>query len=403
MSARGSEADFCSDQRMSAKGHKRTSSPLRWVDASGTRPYHFLAGNGGVLVAGEQRRLAAIVFADVVGYSRLMGRDEAGTLSALKAVRREVVDPAISQHNGRIVKTTGDGLLVEFSSVVGAMRCVIEVQTAMGAKIASMISDQRIAFRFGVNLGDIIVDGDDIFGDGVNVAARLQELAPPGGVAISARVHEDIVDRMDARFEDIGPQVLKNIARPVPVWRWSPNIGATAAGHRQATIVVTDVVRFTALMRQDAATTLAMLTSLRREVVDPLAIRHGGRLVKPLGDGEMLEFPDTLSAMRFVLDMQRAVTARGASMPEDQRIAYNIGVSVGDVFVLNEDLVGESVNVAFLIERFAEPGGACVSDAVYRQVRGKIDATFVELGEKQFRIVGQPVLVWGLRPPNTQV
>jgi class 3 adenylate cyclase len=272
-------------------------------------------------VAGEQRRLAAIVVADVVGYSRLMGRDEAGTLGALKALRREVVDPAITQHNGRIVKTTGDGLLLEFSSIVGAMRCVIEVQTAMASKIASMISDQRIAFRFGVNLGDIIVDGDDIFGDGVNVAARLQELAPPGGVAVSGRVHDDIVDRLEARFEEIGPQILKNIARPVPVWRWSPNVGATAAGHRQATIIVTDVVRFSTLMRQDAATTLAMLTSLRREVVDPLASRYGGRLVKPLGDGEMLEFPDTLSAMRFVLDMQRAVTVRGAATPEDQRIA----------------------------------------------------------------------------------
>jgi class 3 adenylate cyclase len=242
-------------------------------------------------VAGEQRRLAAIVVADVVGYSRLMGRDEAGTLGALKALRREVVDPAITQHNGRIVKTTGDGLLLEFSSIVGAMRCVIEVQTAMASKIASMISDQRIAFRFGVNLGDIIVDGDDIFGDGVNVAARLQELAPPGGVAVSGRVHDDIVDRLEARFEEIGPQMLKNIARPVPVWRWSPNVGATATGHRQATIVVTDVVRFSTLMRQDAATTLAILTSLRREVVDPLASRYGGRLVKPLGDGECWNSP----------------------------------------------------------------------------------------------------------------
>ena len=351
----------------------------------------------------QTRRLAAILAADVAGYSRLMGMDEEGTHERLKVHLGELVNPKIDEHRGRIVKNTGDGVLAEFASVVDAVRCAVEIQRGMTDREPGVPEERRIRFRVGINLGDVIVDEQDIFGDGVNVAARLQELAPPGGVAISARVHEDIVDRMDARFEDIGPQVLKNIARPVPVWRWSPNIGATAAGHRQATIVVTDVVRFTALMRQDAATTLAMLTSLRREVVDPLAIRHGGRLVKPLGDGEMLEFPDTLSAMRFVLDMQRAVTARGASMPEDQRIAYNIGVSVGDVFVLNEDLVGESVNVAFLIERFAEPGGACVSDAVYRQVRGKIDATFVELGEKQFRIVGQPVLVWGLRPPNTQV
>ena len=317
--------------------------------------------------------------------------------------RKDVVDPEIAAHNGRIVKTTGDGLLLEFPSVVDAMRCVIEVQTAIAKRRANMTSDQRIAFRIGVNLGDIIVDNDDIFGDGVNVAARLQALAPPGGVAVSGRVHDDVIDRLEARFEDLGPQILKNIARPVPVWRWLPNVGATAAGHRQATIVVTDVERFSTLMKQDAATTLAMLTSLRREVVDPLASRYGGRLVKPLGDGEMLEFPDTLSAVRFVLDMQRAVTVRGAATPEDQRIAYKIGVSVGDVFVLDDDLVGESVNIAFLIEGVAEPGSACISDAVYRKVRGKIDAAFVAMGEKRLRIVEQPVMVWGLQPANTQV
>ena len=164
----------------------------------------------------EQRRLAAIVSADVAGYSRLMGRDETGTLAALKALRREVVDPRIAKHNGRIVKTTGDGLLLEFASVVDAVRCVIEVQTAMAEKTADVPEDRRIAFRIGVNVGDIIIDGDDIFGDGVNVAARLQEIASPGGVCMSGRVHDDIRDRLDTTFEDGAAQVLKNIARPNP-------------------------------------------------------------------------------------------------------------------------------------------------------------------------------------------
>ena len=171
----------------------------------------------------EQRRLAAIVSADVAGYSRLMGRDESGTLAALKAARREVVDPPIAAHGGRIVKTTGDGLLLEFPSVVDAVRCVIEVQTAMAARGGD------IAFRIGVNLGDIIIDGDDIFGDGVNIAARLQEIAPPGGLCVSSRVHDDIRDRLDAAFENGGSQTLKNIARPVQVWRWSPSGTAAAA------------------------------------------------------------------------------------------------------------------------------------------------------------------------------
>jgi len=152
----------------------------------------------------EQRRLAAIVAADVVGYSRLMGRDESGTLAVLKALRREVVDPPIAAHGGRIVKTTGDGLLLEFPSVVDAVRCVVEVQSAMAAKAANVAEDRRIALRIGVNIGDVIIEGDDIFGDGVNVAARLQEIAAPGGICVSGRVYDDIRDRLDTPFEDGG-------------------------------------------------------------------------------------------------------------------------------------------------------------------------------------------------------
>src|SRR5215212_9259560 len=148
-------------------------------------------------MAREQRKLAAVVAADVVGYSRLMGKDEGGTLAALKAVRQEVVDPAIASHGGRIVKTTGDGLLLEFPSVVNAVRCAVEVQTAMTDRSADIPEDRRITFRIGVNLGDIIVEGDDIFGDGVNIAARVQEIATPGGICISSRVHDDVRDRLD--------------------------------------------------------------------------------------------------------------------------------------------------------------------------------------------------------------
>jgi adenylate cyclase len=177
----------------------------------------------------EQRRLAAIVSADVAGYSRLMGRDESGTLAALKSLRQEVVDPAIAKHGGRIVKTTGDGLLLEFPSVVNAVRCVVEVQTEMAQRTAGVTEDRRVAFRIGVNIGDIIVDGDDIFGDGVNVAARLQEIATPGGICISSRVHEDVRDRLDIAFEDGGAKTLKNIARGVHVWRWQPPVAASPA------------------------------------------------------------------------------------------------------------------------------------------------------------------------------
>jgi adenylate cyclase len=182
-------------------------------------------------LAREQRRLAAIVAADVVGYSRLMGGDESGTLAALRALRRELVDPKIAEHGGRLVKTTGDGLLVEFASVVDAVGCAIELQTAMVERNVDVPEDRRMVLRIGVNEGDIIVDGDDIFGDGVNVAARLQEIAPPGGLCVSSRVYDDVRNRLDTLFEDGGERSLKNIARPVQVYRWTPAAtGSSTAG-----------------------------------------------------------------------------------------------------------------------------------------------------------------------------
>ena len=161
------------------------------------------------------RRLAAILAADVAGYSRLMGTDEEDTLNRLKAHRRELVDPKIRDHHGRIVKTTGDGMLVEFSSVVDAVRCAVEIQRAMVDRNAAVPEDKRIIFRIGVNLGDVIADGDDIYGDGVNIAARLEALAEPGGICISRTVRDHIGDRLPYIFEDIGEQSVKNIAQPV--------------------------------------------------------------------------------------------------------------------------------------------------------------------------------------------
>jgi TolB-like protein len=170
----------------------------------------------------QTRRLAAILAADVAGYSRLMGADEEGTLERLKALRRELLDPKITEHHGRIVKTTGDGLLVEFGSVVDALRCAVDVQREMTGRNTGVPSDNRIEFRIGINMGDIVVEDGDIFGDGVNVAARLEGLAEPGGICVSARVQEDAAGRLDIGFEDIGEQQLKNIARPVRVYRISP-------------------------------------------------------------------------------------------------------------------------------------------------------------------------------------
>ncbi len=176
-----------------------------------------------------QRRLAAILAADVVGYSRLMGADEAGTLAQLKTLRKEVFDPRTSEHNGRIFKTTGDGVLVEFASAVDAVQCAIKVQRALARRNKDVPTDHRMELRIGINLGDIIVDGEDIYGDGVNVAARLEGLCDTGEVYVSGAVHDQVEGKLAAAFDDLGVQTVKNIVKPIQVYRVSPVAETVAA------------------------------------------------------------------------------------------------------------------------------------------------------------------------------
>jgi TolB-like protein/class 3 adenylate cyclase len=165
-----------------------------------------------------ERKLAAILVADIAGYSRLVGLDEEGTLARRRALRRELIDPTIAEHRGRIFKTTGDGVLVEFASVVDAVRCAVAMQRATAAREAAFIQDRRIKFRVGINLADIVVEGDDILGDGVNIAARLEAIAPPGGICLSGAAFDQVEGKIDATFTDLGNRHLKNIARPVHVF-----------------------------------------------------------------------------------------------------------------------------------------------------------------------------------------
>ena len=168
------------------------------------------------------RRLTAILAADVAGYSRLMGADEEGTHERLRAHLAELVHPKIEEHRGRVVKNTGDGLLAEFASVVDAVRCAVEMQRGMGERNAPVPADRRIEFRVGINLGDVIAEKHDIFGDGVNIAARLEALAEPGGICVSRVVRDQVRDRLGFAFADLGAQSVKNIARPVRVYAVDP-------------------------------------------------------------------------------------------------------------------------------------------------------------------------------------
>src|ERR1700746_2835213 len=180
-----------------------------------------------------ERRLTAILAADVVGYSRLMGTNESGTVAALKSLQTDFIDGKIAEHQGRIVKLTGDGMLVEFPSVVNAVACAAEVQRGMRDRNAGVPQDRRIEFRIGVNVGDVIVEGEDILGDGVNVAARLESIATPGGITISGPARDHLGNRLDLTFEDMGEQALKNIERPIRVYRVLVDGAAAQSGNQE--------------------------------------------------------------------------------------------------------------------------------------------------------------------------
>jgi TolB-like protein/class 3 adenylate cyclase len=261
-----------------------------------------------------ERRLAAILAADVAGYSRLMGHDEAGTLARLKALRRELIDPKIAEHKGRIVKTTGDGILIEFPSVVEAVACAVAVQQGMARHNAAVPQDQRIEFRVGINSGDVIVEDGDIHGDGVNIAARLEAIAEAGGICVSAMVHDQVRGRLDCAFEDTGEQSLKNIARPVRVYRVGATIGPPASGrHAGGTPAV-----------QSAALPLPDKPSI---AVLPFQNMSGDPEQEYFADGMVEEITTALSRIRWLFVIARNSTFTYKEQAIDvKRVGRELGV-----------------------------------------------------------------------------
>ncbi len=254
---------------------------------------------------GSSRKLAAILAADVAGYSRLVGADEEGTLARLKTHRRELVDPCVAKHRGRVVKTTGDGMLVEFASVIDALRCAVEVQRGMALRNAAEPAERRIDFRVGLHQGDIVVEDADILGDGVNIAARLEGIAAPGGICLSQRVHEDALGRTDIAFDDLGERQLKNIARPVRVYR--VRIGETST--------------------QPAAPPPLALPDKPSIAVLPFTNLSGDPEQDYFADGIVEEIITALSRMRwlFVIARNSSFTYKGRTVDVKQ-VARELGV-----------------------------------------------------------------------------
>jgi TolB-like protein/class 3 adenylate cyclase len=252
------------------------------------------------------RRLAAILAADVAGYSRLMGADEEGTLERLKALRRELLDPMIAEHHGRLVKTTGDGTLVEFASVVDAVRCAVAVQQAMPDRDTGVAVHNRIELRIGINLGDVIVEGDDLYGDGVNIAARVEALADAGGVFVSNTVHDQVRDRLPFVFEDLGEQQVKNITRPVRVYRVRDAVAMSPSAPGSAPLPLPD------------KPSIAVL---------PFANMSGDPEQEYFADGMVEEIITALSRIRwlFVIARNSSFTYKGQAV-DVKRVGRELGV-----------------------------------------------------------------------------
>jgi adenylate cyclase len=293
------------------------------------------------------RRLAAILAVDVVGYSRMIGADEGGTLRRLKAIRDELVDPTIAKHHGRLVKTTGDGLLIEFSSVVDGLRGASEIQAGMAERNATAPQDDRIEFRMGLNVGDIVVEDGDIFGDGVNVAARLEGLAEPGGICVSARVQEDAAGRLDLAFEDLGEQHLKNITRPVRVYALRPQGGVGLPAAR---------------VSSSASSSPPVAAPRLSIVVLPFANLSGDREQQYFADGITEDLTTDLSrlAPMFVISHNTAFTYRNKPVNTKQ-IGRELGVRYllegsvqrsGNQVRVNAQLIDAETDAHLWAERF---------------------------------------------------
>lgn len=289
-----------------------------------------------------ERRLAAVLAADVAGYSRLMGRDEERTLANLKSFRKTLVDPAIVAHRGRIVKTTGDGMLVEFASAVDAARCAVEVQRGMAAQNADVPQDLRIEFRIGIHVGDIIIDDNDIFGDGVNIAARLEGIAEPGGVCISDDAHRQIRGKIDIAFDDIGEQTLKNIAEPMRAWhiRFASK-AAPAIQPSSSPIQIQDL----ALPDKPSIVVLPF---------DNMSAEPGQDY---LADGIVEAITAALSCIRsfFVIARSSAFTYKGRSTN-----ARDIGKELGVAYLLEGSVQKAGNRLRIIVQLIETEGGAHV-------------------------------------------
>lgn len=352
----------------------------------------------------QSRRLAAILAADIAGYSALMGVDEARTVRDLKG-HQAIVLPMVGDFGGRIIDTAGDGILAEFSSVVNAVECAVAIQRTMVQRNTEVEPERRMQFRIGINLGDVIYDENRIFGDGINIAARLESIAEPGGICVSGKVHDEIRGKMKLTCADLGERQLKNIAQPVRAFeirfegapKRQPRVAPTDE-RRLAAVVKAEVVGYGRLMEVDETGTLARLKTVRMELIDPAVAKCKGRIVKAAGGEVLVEFQSVTEALRCAVDFQERMARRNRDMPASRTLLYQVGINLGDVIVEGAEIFGDGVNVAARLASLAEPGGICIAAVVRDQVADRLEVGYEDLGEQRVQNVSRPIHAFKVVP-----
>ncbi len=309
------------------------------------------------------RKLVAIASVDVAGYSRLMSQDEVGTVTTLNECRDELRS-IVGNRRGRIVDTPGDNALVEFPSATDAVESAIEFQEVIAKRNIEIPADRRMEFRIGIHLGEVMVSDDRIYGDGVNVAARLESMAPVGGICVSKTVKDQVASKVEAGFVDLGEQELKNIAEPIQAYRVDPGPHATT----ERTVVAAGVEGFAELIAEDEEGTLSALKA-HRSAVDPLVHSHGGRIIGTEREGIILfELPSVMEAVKAAAEAQALMAQRNTMVPADRRIRLLLGVDVGTVVEVGGRVQGQALDEAKRLMSLSEPGGFCVSEVAHAQV-----------------------------------
>jgi class 3 adenylate cyclase len=364
-------------------------------------------------VAELTRRLAAVAFADVAGWSRLIEANDAATLHAWKALRSELIEPKINEHTGRLLEIAGDAVVVEFPSAVAAVSWAIGLQREIGGRNAGR-TGISLTVRIGINVEDVIVDGDKVVGDGVNIAARIHQTAEPGEIIVTSTVRDYVLNKLPVAFDDLGMHELKNISRPIHLYRVETRVEAADARPRSVTAATfrepdfaRDIRSMLAIDFEDSTASAPQngeRSSLRRrlagQIENSILPIHGGQVAKAAEGALLLDFPRVPTAVRAAFEIQRACHEANAGMSSARQVLPRMALQIGEVAADYSGALGRGATVANRLTAIAGPGEIIVSAAVRDHLTPFLDADIEDLGECYLKQLPDPIRAYRVGPPG---